>query len=624
MDLKLFTDLTRQIRYDILRMTRSVGSGHPTSCFSAVELVTLMFFKYFRFDLDNPEYPGNDRLIFSKGHASALYYALFAAAGKINEEELLKYRTFGSPLEGHPTRRFLFTEVATGSLGQGLSIGAGEAWVFKSMLNSGNQHIKACQLLPRVFVLLGDGEMAEGANWEAAAWANKHKLNNLIAIVDVNRLGQTGETAVGHDCEIYRRRFEAFGWGAIVVDGHDFSQIDTAIQKALDYKVGPSVIIAKTVKGKGIAVWEDQPNWHNRMLPAEELKKALAEYQPEKRVVGKIVTPESTSLKLSKLPRLFRLPKYKNGDLVPTKRAWGDAVVALGESCPELIVLDGDMANSTHADQFAAKFPERFLEMYIAEQNMVGVAVGVARRGLKPFMATFAAFLTRAHDQFRMAPLSGANLYINGSYVGVSLGRDGPSQMGLEDIALFRSIQDSTVLYPADAVSTAKLTAAMLWRNGVNYIRTTREPTRVIYGPDEEFPIGRSKIHPSHLREFPFRVSIVAAGITLHEALKAQKELEKENIVVQVIDCYSIKPIDEQALRQAAANAKVIVVVEDHYSQGGLGEAVKSALADIGRTSIVHLAVTKLPRSGSSTELLDWAGISARNIEEVVRSFRQN
>lgn len=621
-----FSRLTRQIRYDILRMTHGVGSGHPTSSFSAVELVTLLFFKYFRFDFSHPEAVGNDRLIFSKGHASALYYALYAAAGQITEGELLRYRTFDSPLEGHPTRRFRFTEAATGALGLGLSVAAGEAWALRLQTAESN-----------VFVLLGDGELAEGANWEAAAWGGKQKLNNLVAVVDVNRLGQAGETAVGHDCEVYRRRFEAFGWAVIVIDGHDLGQIDAAYQKALDYKSGPSVIIGKTVKGKGVGVWEDRPGWHNKMLPPDELEKALAEYKMERRLTGRVIKPTPVSLRDSDL-RDEAVPSslvgidtsgsgigirndvYKLGTLVPTKKAWGDAVETLGGQLSELVVLDGDMANSTHADQFAVKYPGRFLQMYIAEQNMVGVAIGLSRRGYKPFVATFGAFWSRAHDQLRMAPLNGVSLYVNGSYVGVSLGRDGPSQMALEDLGLFRSISGSTVLYPADAVSTAKLTKEMLRNTGVNYIRTTREPTPVIYAPGEKFPIGGSKVHKP-TPGVGLMITLVAAGITLHEALKAQKSLEADNVPVRVVDCYSVKPIDKSGLQQVAGNSRAIVVVEDHYPEGGLGEAVLSALAEAPHPPIIHLAVTQLPRSGSSQELLDWAGISASGIVKAVRKI---
>jgi len=632
----------------------------------------MLYFKYLHYDLDNPDNPANDRVIFSKGHASALFYSLYAASGKLTEEDLMGYRTLESPLEGHPTGRFLFTEAATGSLGQGLSVGAGEAWALRigaaevasknldpdfsfsreksptdigssgrSQSEAGQNFSGSPQRLPRVFVLLGDGELAEGSVWEAANWAMFHKLDNLIAICDINRLGQSEATMWQHNVDAYARRFEGFGWATIIIDGHNFSEIDAAYQKALIHKGTPVAILAKTVKGKGISYWEDKEGWHNKMLPKEELDKALAEFgSVDKNMKGVVQKPEM-ALRSQKnldpssvsLPanhnqdthekmnpdKIFSLPapEYSADKPIATKKAFGNALERLGEVYPNLIVLDGDVANSTHTDQFAKKYADRFLQMYIAEQNMVGVATGLARRGFTPFVSTFACFLSRAHDQIRMAPLSGVTIYFNGAYAGVSMGKDGPSQMGLEDIALFRPIIGSTVLYPSDPYQTERLVETMLKTQGIVYIRTTREPTPVIYTKDDEFPIGGSKIFDA-----PAPVmTVVAAGITLHEALKAQIQLAGENIEIRVIDCYSVKPIDEKTLRKAAEDSRAIIVVEDHYPEGGLGEAVKSALNETCNIPIMHLAVTKMPRSGTPEELLDYEGINATAIVNLVKSI---
>lgn len=659
-----WSDIAAALRYHILTITHQAGSGHPTSSMSAVDLMTVLFFKYFRADLDNFNSPTNDRLLISKGHASALFYSLFKVAGKITEAELSTYRKFKSPLEGHPTFRFPFTEAATGSLGQGLSIGAGLAWALKSVIlspdligtkdpclagrqvsrlrvgetSTTNHELQTTNykllttnsvLTPRVFVLLGDGELAEGSNWEAAAWAAKHKLNNLIAVVDVNRFGQSEETMYGHDLEWFRRRFTAFGWGEIIIDGHNFNEIDAALEKALVYKGGPVVILGKTIKGKGVPHWEDQNGWHNKMLPKDELAKALAIYEKHKDLVIPLKKPDNSvilsaakdPMLASVLPKLPKLPNYEPSTLIPTKQAVGEAIVALGLQLPELLVLDGDVSNSLHTDLFKKQFPDRFLQMYIAEQNMVGVAAGISRMGFKAMVNTFACFLTRATDQIRMLPLSNATVYFHGSYAGVSLGKDGPSQMGLEDLALFRSVYGSTVLYPADAVSAFRLTQVMLEQKGVVYLRTSREPTPSIYGPDDKFTVGGSKVFPSQPQTTNHKpLTIISAGITLHEALKAQKELAKEKIPVRVIDCYSVKPIDEKTLRAAAKDSKAILVVEDHYPEGGLGDAVRSAISDTG-TPIYHLAVTSLAMSGTAPELLAFEEIDSTAIIKKVKTI---
>lgn len=638
MDTHQIESLTKKIRVNILKMTHQIGSGHPTSSFSAVELMSVLFSRYFRFDIENPDDEINDRVIFSKGHASALLYALWEAFGAVESRDLSTYRHFNSPLEGHPTFRFKFSEAATGSLGQGLSIASGEAWAIRALFNNQlKNHIKPgfkssvsenaitdSQLLhlPRIYVLMGDGELLEGSNWEAAAWASHQKLNNLVAIVDINRFGQAGETMYGYNLEIYRRRFEAFGWVAITIDGHDISQIDAAYEKALNYQGGPVAILSKTIKGKGISFWEDKAGWHNQMLPKDELDRALVSLGNfDKEVTGIIQKPQEKTFYQSDIFKkqnhksyILNHKSYPVSEKAATKLALGRALVKIGKFVPNLIVLDGDVSNSLHTDLYRKSYPDRFLQMYIAESNMVGVGLGLSKRGFIPFINTFSAFLTRAHDQIRLIPLSEGTVLFNGSYAGVSVGRDGPSQEGLEDIALFRSIYGSTVLYPSDPYQTERLTAEMKNLQGVVYIRTTREPTPVIYGPEDEFPIGGSKLFKSKLKTNNQQlITIISAGITLHEALKAQKELEKEGIAVQVIDCYSIKPIDRRAIEEAARDSKAIVVVEDHYPEGGLGEAVRSALNDV-IIPILHLAVSKLPMSGSSEELLSYEKLDSMNI----------
>lgn len=645
MDTENFDLVANSLRYHILAMTHGVGSGHPTSCFSAVELAVMLFFRHLRFDTDKPQGQTNDRVIFSKGHASALLYAIYEAAGVISDKDLNQYRQYGSGLEGHPTFRFPYSEAAGGSLGQGLSIGAGQAWAIRKRFLNHNQPvlyqkhnqdiyqveydatIKLPFSIPRVFVFMGDGELSEGAVWEAVMWADKVKLTNLIAVVDINRFGQSDETMYGHNLDMYRSRFEAFGWGTIVIDGHNWSEIDAAYEKAICYKAGPSVILAKTIKGKGIPLWEDKNGWHNKMLPEDDFEKALVKFKPKDHVSAVIQKPElidfhTSHATASNQPVTLSatVNDYPQDKTVATKLAFGRALVKIGRNAPDLIVLDGDVANSTQTDLFQKEFPDRFLEMYIAEQNMVGVAVGLSKRGYIPVVSTFAAFLTRASDQLRMAPLNDVTLIVNGSYGGVVTGRDGPSQFGLEDISLFRSVFGSTVLYPSDPYQAEKLTGLAFGQKGLTYIRTTREPTPIFYGPDIEVKIGGSHTHPSHINHPKNLTTIVAAGITLRESISAQKELEKQGIAVQVIDCYSIKPIDVETLVKAAAKSKAIITVEDHYPSGGLGEAVKSALSDV-IIPVVSLAVTKLPMSGSPEELLKFEEIDAEAIIKVVKKL---
>lgn len=653
-----FDQIADALRYQILKMTHAVGSGHPTSCFSAVELMTVLFFKYLRYDPQHPEEITNDRVIFSKGHASALLYALYNVAGILSEKDLAGYRQFNSPLEGHPTTRFKYVEAATGSLGQGLAVAAGEAWAIRRLYtgkSSGHTvsksdfyqteydaTIRLPFSIPRVFVLMGDGETAEGSVWEAVSWAAHAKLNNLITVVDVNRLGQTDQTMLGRDADTYRRRFEAFGCGVIVIDGHDWSQIDAAYEKAICYKDGPSVIIADTVKGHGLPVWEDKNGWHNKMLPDTELQKALAQFKPVKPSKAVIQKPDQPSdvykdIGNAKFPvnaLNLHAGSYPRDKKITTKLAFGQALTKLGKYCPSLLVLDGDVSNSLHTDLFAAAYPDRFLQMFIAEQNMAGVAVGLAKFGFLPAINTFAAFLSRAHDQFRMMPLTGVNVLVNGSYAGVSVGRDGPSQFGLDDLAIFRGIYNSIVLYPSDPYQTEKLVLEMLQARGMVYIRTTREPTPVIYTAETVFTIGGSFVFPASPPVSPTSssqkssrknskktkspvVTVVAAGITVHHALTAQQELAATGIPVNVIDCYSVKPIDKQTLLDYADKSEFMVIVEDHCPQGGLADAVREALSG-KRIKTFHLAVGKLPMSGSARELMRYEEIDSQEIKKLI------
>lgn len=646
MDRPALENIAAYLRFLILEMTHRVGSGHPTTSFSAVDLATVLYFKYLRFDLSHPENEANDRVIFSKGHASALFYALYHVAGKVSKEELLTYREKGSRLEGHPTVRFPFTEAATGSLGQGLSVGAGISWAIRARVSVGgthdgnrpgdihigrSDHAELPFLLPRVYVLLGDGELAEGSVWEAAAWAAHQKLNHLIAIVDVNRFGQSGETMHGADINVYRDRFESFGWGAIVIDGHDFGQIDAAFEKALVYKGGPVAILARTVKGKGVAEWEDKDGWHNKMLPKDVYEKALAKFGKTGPVHAEIKKPEihvvtgfsknGTTRVNSRYPAIS---EYDREIAVATKQAFANALVRLSATDPRIAVLDADVANSLHTDLFKNAYPARFLEMYIAEQNMAGVAVGLARQGFLPVMATFSAFLTRCHDQIRMMPLSNVSVVIDGSYAGVSVGRDGPSQMGLEDLSMFRAVPGSVVLYPADAYAAERLCEVAVAHAGVAYVRTTREPTPVLYKAKDAFPVGGSKVWrmlaPGRKPQAA-QVTIVACGITLHEALKAQKTLSEEKILADVVDAYSVKPIDAQTIRKLIGESGALVVVEDHVPEGGLGEAVLSAVVDMKIGKFKHLAVRAVPSSASAEELLRASQIDAEAISGAVRTL---
>lgn len=607
-DFAALAALAAQIRASCLAATTAAGSGHPTSSLSAVELMTgLLFSGVFRFDPDEPAHPNNDRLIFSKGHAAPLLYALWRAAGRVTEQELLTLRKFGSPLEGHPTPAFRFAEAATGSLGQGLSIGVGMALCAKHL-----------DKLPyRTYVLLGDSEMAEGSQWEAMEIAAQYRLNNLTGIIDVNRLGQRGETMHGHDLEAYRKKAEAFGWEPIVIDGHDLREVVAACEQAARSHDKPVMIVAKTEKGKGVSFIEGRNGWHGKALKQEELQRALVELgEVDASLRGEIAKPGDLRPEAQASKQAGPVTYAADGK-VATRRAYGTALVRLAEQYPDIVVLDAEVGNSTFAELFKQAHPERFFEMYVAEQNMAGAALGLALRGKIPFVSSFAAFLTRAFDQIRMGRYSAGNVKFCGSHAGVSIGVDGSSQMGLEDIAMFRTVQDSVVLYPSDAVSAEKLVEAAARHTGMVYLRTTREDTPILYRNDEAFRIGGSKVLKRSPRD---RATVVAAGITVHEALAAYETLKEEGVFIGVIDLYSIKPIDVRTLTDALAVHGTIITVEDHYPEGGIGEAVRTALS--GWSADVHsLAVRRLPRSGTLRELLDYEEISRRAIIEKVREL---
>jgi transketolase len=600
--------LSKLIRYYSLAMSTAAGSGHPTSSLSATELMAgLMFGGMFRYDLDHPENPNNDRLIFSKGHASPLFYALWAAAGKLTEEDLMTYRQFGSPLEGHPTVTFRYAEAATGSLGQGLAIGVGMA------LNA-----RVLDKLPyRTYVLLGDSEMSEGSQWESVQIAAHYELDNLVGIMDVNRLGQRGETMYGHHLQAYQQRIASFGWETIVIDGHSYPEILAAYEKALRSSGKPAMIIARTIKGKGVSFLEDKNGWHGVALNEDDFQRALRELGDIDRSVRGTVTKPENMLPQSPKPQDIGTVDYPADKPVATRQAFGKALVRIYPGFPAIVSLDAEVSNSTGADQFKGARPERFFEMYIAEQNMVGTALGLSRRGKIPFVSTFAAFLTRAFDQIRMSQYSDANIKFVGSHAGVSIGQDGPSQMGLEDIAMFRTILDSVVLYPSDAVSTDHLVEEAAKHQGITYIRTTRMATPILYRAEESFVIGGSKVLRSSDRDV---ATVIAAGVTLHETLKAYEELKKEDITIRVIDLYSIKPLDEATLREAASDTGCLITVEDHYAEGGLGEAVRSALSTVA-IPIHSLAVRKKPKSGKPAELLDYEEISQSAIVRKVKEL---
>ncbi|MFE0415479.1 transketolase [Streptomyces tendae] len=599
-------DLGQQLRVDSVRASAAAGSGHPTSSMSAADLMAVLLANHLRYDFERPAHPGNDRFVLSKGHASPLLYSAFKAAGAIDDEELLTFRKLGSRLEGHPTpQRLPWVETATGSLGQGLPVGVGIALAGKRLDHTDY----------RVWVLCGDSEMAEGSVWEAAEHAGHEHLDNLTVIVDVNRLGQRGPTRHGHDLDAYARRFRAFEWHTIEVDGHDVDAIDRAYGEALSTKGQPTAIIARTLKGKGVKAVEDREGQHGKPLP--EAEEAIAELGGPRDIGVRVHAPEDARALHSTGTGQTELPRYDKGDEIATRNAFGEALAAVGTARGDVVALDGEVGDSTRAEFFAKEHPERYFECYIAEQQMVAAAVGMAARGRVPFATTFAAFLTRAYDFVRMASISGSGINLVGSHAGVAIGQDGPSQMGLEDLAMMRAIHGSTVLYPCDANQTARLVAEMAGLEGIRYLRTSRGESEVIYGPDEEFPVGGSKVLRSSDAD---RLTVVAAGVTLHEALAAADTLAADGIPVRVIDLYSVKPVDRATLRAAAEETGCLVTVEDHRKEGGIGDAVLDAFTD-GRPvpRLVRLAVTTMPGSATPAEELHAAGIDAESIEATAR-----
>ncbi len=618
-------ELAAQLRVDSVRSSTSAGSGHPTSSMSAADLLAVLMTRHLRYDWDQPHLPVNDHLIFSKGHASPLLYSVFKAAGVVSEDELLNgYRRFGQRLEGHPTPILPWVDVATGSLGQGLPDGVGVALAGKYL-----------ERLPyRVWALCGDSELAEGSVWEAFDKASYYELSNLTVIADINRLGQRGQTDLGWNLEVYQRRMEGFGARVLTVDGHDLAAIDQAMTAAAAGSQ-PTVILAKTIKGRGFSEVENKDGWHGKPFPPDMAERAIAELGGVRNLVLRGPLPEpagpgpvprkpttvipqqpSTDARPDPAP-----PQYEVGEKVATRKAYGDALVALGARDDRIVVLDGEVSNSTYAFEFAQAYPDRYFEMFIAEQQLVAAATGIAVRGYRTFASTFAAFFTRAYDFIRMGAISGVDLRLAGSHAGVEIGADGPSQMALEDLAMMRAVHGSTVLYPSDGTSTVALVEAMAGTPGISYMRTTRGSYPGLYPPGEPFPVGGSKLVRSGEND---QVTLVGAGVTLHEALHAAQILHEEGIAARVIDCYSVKPVDIETLAAAAAKTGGrIVVAEDHHPEGGLGSAVADALLAAGQQNLhlTRLAVSEMPGSGTGEELLAWAGIDADHIAAAARKL---
>jgi transketolase len=608
-DLATVAQLARQLRVDSIRASTSAGSGHPTSSMSAADVLAVLLARRLRYDWDQPAASGSDHLIFSKGHASPLLYSIYKAAGVVSDEELMTgYRRLGSRLQGHPTPVLPWVDVATGSLGQGLPDGVGVALAGK--------HLD--QVPFRVWVLCGDSEMAEGSIWEALDKASYYELSNLIVVVDVNRLGQRGPTELGWDLGAYASRAQAFGARVLEVDGHDLVAVDDAFTKATQTDERPTVILARTVKGRGFSEVEDREGWHGKAFPDDMAARAIAELGGESNLIVRGPLPEYENVNgagsASEASPQISPVSHARGDKVATRRAYGDAVTALGARDPRVVALDGEVSNSTYADAFAKAHPDRYFEMFIAEQQMVAAAVGLSVRGYKPFASTFAAFLTRAHDFIRMAAISQASVRLVGSHAGVEIGADGPSQMALEDLAMMRAVQGSSVFYPSDAVSAAALVEVMAETDGISYLRTTRGAYPVLYDDGELFLAGGSKV----VRSSPTDdVTLIGAGVTLHECLRAADQLALDGTHARVVDLYSVKPIDTDTLVAAAdATSGRIVVAEDHHPEGGLGSAVAAALLEAGvpQLRLAQLSVSELPGSGTSTELLDAAGIDAAHI----------
>ena len=606
---RFLKELGQQLRVDSIRCSTAAGSGHPTSSMSAADLIAVLLTRHLLYDWHNPKEPANDHLIYSKGHASPLCYAMFKAAGVITDEELMTFRKFGSRLQGHPTPILPWVDVATGSLAQGMPIGVGVAMAGKYL-----------DRLPyHVWTLCGDSELAEGSIWEGLDKAALHSLSNFTVIADVNRLGQRGETEFGWNIEVYRRRAEAFGVHAIVIDGHDVEQIDAALDRARASTDGPTMILARTIKGKGFSEIENLNGWHGKALPEDMAKRAIEELGGQRELTVTTLKPEPGKPAAMEVSGLVNLPVYQLGQKVATRKAYGDALLALGNH-ERVVAMDAEVSNSTFADEFGKKYPDRFFEMYIAEEMLVSAAVGMSVRGYIPFASTFAAFFSRAYDFIRMAGISQANIRLVGSHAGVEIGQDGPSQMALEDLAALRAVHGSIVLYPSDATSAAKLTGLMADTQGIVYLRTTRGAYPVLYGPDEVFTVGGSKVLRRSAQD---RVTLIGAGVTVHNCLTAAGQLAANGIAARVIDLYSIKPVDVSTLREACDDTQgLFVVAEDHYPEGGIAAAVLEALAeDAQRPRVAHCAVRSLPGSGTPVELMAAAGISADHIVAAARKL---
>ena len=601
----------RRLSVYSMMATTAAGSGHPTSCMSAAELVAGVFFHAMKFDPKNPNSNDGDRFVLSKGHAAPLLYSALAEAGVFPISRLMTLRQLTSELEGHPTPLIPGVDAATGSLGQGLSVGAG--------LAVGARLDKSTT---RVYVLLGDGELAEGQVWEAAAFAGHYNLENLTAIADINALGQSDPTMYEHNMDVYRRKFESEGFDVQVIDGHDVTAVLAALDHAKSVEDRPQAIIARTEKGHGVSFLQGKQHWHGKALSKDELAKALAEVG----TVPPIPADDGKSYARKSLPAPPNFPapdppSYLEGAQVATREAYGFALTRLGAVNPHLVAVSGDVKNSTFSETFQKAFPERFYQGYIAEQNMVSAGVGLAARGKVPFLDTFACFLSRAYDQVRMAAISRSYIKLCGSHCGVSIGEDGPSQMALEDLAMFRAVNNSAVLYPSDAVSTERLTEAAARANYICYIRTSRPKTPVLYSVDEKFPIPGFKVLRLSAAD---KATVIGAGVTLHETLKAADQLKGQGIAVRVIDLYCVKPLDGAAIAaQLSATGGKLITVEDHFEEGGLGEAVITALGDVGSAPArsIRLAVHGMPHSGKPDELLDKFGISARHIADAVRDL---
>lgn len=598
------------LRSHSIRSTTEAGSGHPTTCLSAADLMSALFFYAFRYDVPNPDNPRNDHLVLSKGHASPLQYATWAEAGAFPVDHLMTLRKVDSDLEGHATPRFRWYGAATGSLGQGLSISVGVALALRL---SGSPATSYC--------FMGDGESAEGSVWEAAALASYYQLSNLTLILDVNRLGQSQATMLQHDLKTYSDRFRAFGWRVIEIDGHDMNQIVDALDTAKLPNEQPTAIIARTFKGRGVSFLEDKEGWHGKPLPTDLAQQAVAELavsQEQKALSAQLKVAPPAEFSVPSLPTCaMEPPAYTQGQQVATREAYGDALVALGRANGRVVALDGDVKNSTYSEKFYKAFPDRFVECFIAEQNMVGAAIGLAHRGWVPFASTFAAFFSRAYDFIRMAGIAHANIKLCGSHCGVSIGEDGASQMALEDLAMMRAIPNAVILYPSDAVSTYKLVEAMAAYQGIAFMRSSRPKTPVLYANNEAFPIGGCKVLRSSAQD---RLTLVGAGVTLHAALEASERLAQDGIQVRVIDLYSVKPIDQTTLVRCGRETNgLIMTVEDHYVEGGIGEAVTVAVNEAG-IRVHRVAIREIPRAGKPEELLALYGIDADGIVKEVRA----